>query len=220
MIELKLISKEYHIGNVSLAALTHISLSIPPGSFTGICGPSGSGKSTLLNILGLIDIPSAGEYLLYSKPVPVSDKKGRSLLRKQYFGFIFQNFNLIPELDVYRNIELPLLINNIGKKERTLKIDKIIDETGLSDWVSHKPFQLSGGQQQRVAIARALVKEPPVVIADEPTANLDTAIGAQIVEIMKTMNTKHGTVFIISSHDSLVINKMDKVFTLRDGILV
>jgi len=217
MIDMVSVNKEYRIGEHSVSALANITLNIPANSFFGIKGPSGSGKSTLLNIIGLIDVPSTGTYTLDSKTVSVTNAKERALLRKQYFGFVFQDFNLVPELDVYHNVELPLLINSVPGRERKPKINRIIEELGLIEWMHHRPFQLSGGQQQRVSIARALVKEPPVVLADEPTANLDSGMALQVIEIMREINRKHGTTFIISSHDPLVINKLGVVIELKDG---
>jgi len=217
MIDMISVNKEYRIGEHSVSALADVTLNIPVNSFFGIKGPSGSGKSTLLNIIGLIDIPSTGKYTLDSKTVSVTNVRERALLRKKYFGFVFQDFNLVPELDVYHNVELPLLINSVPAKERKSKINKIIEELGLIEWMHHRPFQLSGGQQQRVSIARALVKEPSIVLADEPTANLDSGMALQVIEIMREINRKHGTMFIISSHDPLVINKLDVVVELKDG---
>jgi len=217
MIDMVSVNKDYRIGEHSVSALVDVSLNIPANSFFGIKGPSGSGKSTLLNIIGLIDVPSTGTYMLDSKTVSSTNAKERALLRKKYFGFVFQDFNLVPELDVYHNVELPLLINSVPGRERKPKINKIIEELGLIEWMRHRPFQLSGGQQQRVSIARALVKEPPVVLADEPTANLDSGMALQVIEIMREINKSHGTTFIISSHDPLVINRLGVVIELKDG---
>jgi putative ABC transport system ATP-binding protein len=220
MIQMVSVNKNYKIGEHFVSALDNVTLNIPDGSFFGIKGPSGSGKSTLLNIIGLIDVPTSGKYILDKKTVPVGNASERALLRKQFFGFVFQDFNLIPELDVYHNVELPLLINSVSASERKPKIHKIVEELGLSEWIRHRPFQLSGGQQQRVSIARALVKEPSIVLADEPTANLDSGMAAQVIDIMKQINQNHGTTFIISSHDPLVIQKVDVFAELKDGKLV
>jgi putative ABC transport system ATP-binding protein len=211
------VNKAYQIGEHSVSALADVTLNIPKNSFLGIKGPSGSGKSTLLNIIGLIDVPTTGQYKLDSKTVSVTNARERALLRKKYFGFVFQDFNLVPELDVYHNVELPLLINGVPLRERKPKIKKIIEELGLTEWIHHRPFQLSGGQQQRVSIARALVKEPSIVLADEPTANLDSTMASQVIEIMREINKSHGTTFIISSHDPLVIGKLNVVIELKDG---
>ena len=211
------VNKDYQIGEHSVSALADVTLNIPKNSFLGIKGPSGSGKSTLLNIIGLIDVPTTGQYKLDSKTVSVTNARERALLRKKYFGFVFQDFNLVPELDVYHNVELPLLINSVPLRERKPKIKKIIEELGLTEWIHHRPFQLSGGQQQRVSIARALVKEPSIVLADEPTANLDSTMASQVIEIMREINKSHGTTFIISSHDPLVIGKLNVVIELKDG---
>ena len=217
MIHMESVNKDYQIGEHSVSALADVTLNIPKNSFLGIKGPSGSGKSTLLNIIGLIDVPTTGQYKLDSKTVSVTNARERALLRKQYFGFVFQDFNLVPELDVYHNVELPLLINSVPLRERKPKIKKIIEELGLTEWIHHRPFQLSGGQQQRVSIARALVKEPSIVLADEPTANLDSTMASQVIEIMREINKSHGTTFIISSHDPLVIGKLNVVIELKDG---
>jgi putative ABC transport system ATP-binding protein len=217
MIHMESVNKDYQIGEHSVSALADVTLNIPKNSFLGIKGPSGSGKSTLLNIIGLIDVPTTGQYKLDSKTVSVTNARERALLRKQYFGFVFQDFNLVPELDVYHNVELPLLINSVPLRERKPKIKKIVEELGLTEWIHHRPFQLSGGQQQRVSIARALVKEPSIVLADEPTANLDSTMASQVIEIMREINKSHGTTFIISSHDPLVIGKLNVVIELKDG---
>ena len=219
MIELKNIKKKYQRGVNELWALKGISLKIAQGEFIAFKGPSGSGKTTLLNIVGLLDSATEGEYLLDGKDVSATKHKKRSRLRATYLGFIFQNFNLIPELSVYENVEIPLLIAGENKKHRQEKVEEMVEAVGLADHIKHRPGELSGGQMQRVAIARALVKNPPLVIADEPTANLDTKTGTEIIELMKGLNEKYKVTFLFATHDETIIDYMEGIFQLKDGKL-
>ena len=219
MIELKNIKKKYQRGVNELWALKGISLKIAQGEFIAFKGPSGSGKTTLLNIVGLLDSATEGEYLLDGKDVSSTKHKKRSRLRATYLGFIFQNFNLIPELSVYENVEIPLLIAGENKKLRQAKVEEMVEAVGLADHIKHRPGELSGGQMQRVAIARALVKNPPLVIADEPTANLDTKTGTEIIELMKGLNEKYKVTFLFATHDETIIDYMEGIFQLKDGKL-
>ena len=164
-----------------------------------------------------MDIPDSGKYFLNNINVGVLDAKGRSEFRKRYLGFVFQNYNLIPELNVYENVEIPLLIQGEKKQNIKEKIEFAIENVGLKDYLYHKPGELSGGQQQRVSIARALVRNPPVIIADEPTANLDTANSKQIISLMREMNEKLGTTFVFATHDELILEYMKQIAFLRDG---
>lgn len=222
MIELKNIKKMYKVGSTELWALQGISLKVDKGEFIAFKGPSGSGKSTLLNIIGLLDTPSEGEYLMdgVSMSGKETNHKKRSQCRAQYLGFIFQNFNLIPELSIYENVEIPLLIAGEKPKDCKEKIYQIVEEVGLISHIKHRPGELSGGQMQRVAIARALVKNPPLVIADEPTANLDTKTGLEIIGLMKELNRKYKITFLFATHDENIKSYMEKTYYICDGQLV
>ncbi|NLW09882.1 MAG: ABC transporter ATP-binding protein [Firmicutes bacterium] len=220
MIELREVKKKYQVGRAELWALKGVSLKINQGEFVAFQGPSGSGKTTLLNIVGLLDVPTGGEYLFDGKNVGAGSHKERARYRAQYLGFIFQTFNLIPELTVYENVEIPLLIMGEKPAVRKKKVERIVEAVGLESHIKHRPGELSGGQMQRVAIARALVKNPPVVIADEPTANLDTKTGREIVELMKRLNKEYGTTFLFATHDENIIGFMERVFNIVDGSIV
>lgn len=220
MIELNEVKKMYKMGLSELWALKGISLRIGKGEFVAFKGPSGSGKTTLLNIIGLLDTPTAGEYLIENRSMTEYNPQKRSASRAKYLGFIFQNFNLIPELNIFENVEIPLLIAREKPKIRREKVIKIIEEVGLADHIQHRPGELSGGQMQRVAIARALVKNPPIVLADEPTANLDTKTGIEIVELMKKLNQEYRITFLFATHDETIKSYMQKTFYLTDGQVV
>ncbi|MFN3412199.1 MAG: ABC transporter ATP-binding protein [Exilispira sp.] len=217
LIKLENISKTYKMGKVSVQALNGISLTIEKGNFTGIVGPSGSGKTTLLNILGCLDKQDNGSYFFEGKDISTLSKLETTYFRREKFGFIFQTFNLIPVLTVYENVEIPLALLNIDPKERREKIMNILKETGIEQTSKRLPSELSGGQQQRVAIARALVKNPSVIFADEPTANLDHANGTKIIELMKNLNEKHKITFVFSTHDSKIMNLANQLIILEDG---
>ncbi|MBS7241707.1 ABC transporter ATP-binding protein [Treponema sp.] len=235
LIELKNICKNYQMDKVVVKAVDEASFKIEKGEFAAISGPSGSGKSTLLNMIGLIDIPTSGTLLLNGKDIykdtklSINTKLGVKLdneltvLRRQNLGFIFQTFNLIPVLNVRENIELPLTLGStiasetMNKKELSEWIDFLVDTVGLSAWKTHKPSELSGGQRQRVAIARALVTKAPVILADEPTANLDSKNGDQILELMKKLNKNLETTFVFSTHDSKIVQMSDHVIKIADG---
>lgn len=238
LIELKDISKNYKMDKVIVKAVDKASFSIKKGEFAAISGSSGSGKSTLLNIIGLIDLPTSGTLLLNGNDIyaqtklsadtklsAVLDKK-LTVLRRKNLGFIFQTFNLIPVLNVRENVELPLTLGSsfatetMGKKELDEWIDFLIETVGLSAWKNHKPSELSGGQRQRVAIARALATKAPVILADEPTANLDSKNGDQILELMKTLNKELETTFIFSTHDAKIVNMADHVIKISDGKII
>ena len=188
IIELLDTSKSYRIGEIETRALDDVSLSVDSGEFTALVGPSGSGKTTLLQIIGCLDKPDRGTVTINGKDVTRLNANGRADMRREVIGFIFQFFALVPVLDAYENVELPLLLNGVGTKERRERVMALLDAVGLSDRIHNRPDQLSGGQQQRVAIARALAPRPLMVLADEPTANLDTANGEQAMEIMKRLN--------------------------------
>lgn len=222
VIELKKIEKIYQSGKYSVRALRGIDLSVERGEFTVIVGPSGSGKTTLLNIMGCIDLPTSGTVVLEGNELKTKSPKELALLRRHYFGFIFQSFNLIPVLTVYENVEIALKLRykNLSKKERENKILSILEAIGLEDKKNMKPLELSGGEQQRVSIARALVKDPEFVLADEPTANLDSETGRNIVELMKKLNSEKGVTFVFSTHDPLIVDYAKRIIKLRDGKIV
>jgi putative ABC transport system ATP-binding protein len=219
-VRLHQVSKVYPLGHTQVQALKQINLTITPGEFTALAGPSGCGKSTLLNLIGCMDSPTEGEVFLGERAVSKLSDRELTQVRLEKLGFIFQSFNLIPVLTVFENIEFPLLLQKkLTQKERTLRIESLLDDVGLRDQTRQKANQLSGGQRQRVAIARALVASPPIVLADEPTANLDSATGERIIDLMKNMNKKHGTTFIFSTHDAQVMAQANRLVYLKDGSL-
>lgn len=222
VISLKDVHKKYALGKTEVLAVNGVSFDIESGDFISIAGPSGSGKSTILNMIGCIDTPTEG--IVTINDTNTSDLKDKEItnLRHDVLGFIFQNFNLIPVLNVFENIEFPMLLgkNPAPKAEREDWISHLMKEVGLGDWKKHKPNELSGGQRQRVAIARALVTKPQIVLADEPTANLDSETGASIIELMKKMNKEYGTTFIFSTHDTAIVDIADHVIQLKDGKII
>ncbi len=220
MIELNGIGKTYELGESEVRALKNVSIEIDEGEFMGLHGPSGSGKTTLLRILGLLETPEEGKYSFDGEELTGKNPKDRSRYRKDYFGFIFQTFNLIPELTVYENVEIPLMISGESGDKREKLVTEICEEVGLGDRLRHRPGQLSGGQMQRVSIARALVKDPALALADEPTANLDSETGSSILELMEKMNDQHGSTFVFATHDPQVTEYLRKVRIIRDGELV
>ncbi len=210
--------KHYRMGEVEVPALRGANLEIHQGEFTVFAGPSGSGKTTLLNLVGLLDTASKGRVEIEGQDVASLSGPALSALRARRIGFIFQSFNLIPVLTAYENVELALrLAGDMPKGERDVAVKKALDDVGLNDLHNRRPSQMSGGQQQRVAIARALVKSPALVIADEPTANLDSKNGAAVLDLMKHMNEAHGITFLFSSHDGMVIERARRVVHLSDG---
>jgi putative ABC transport system ATP-binding protein len=220
MLEISNAKKRYVMAGKELWALNGVDIAIESGDFVALKGPSGSGKSTLLNILGLLDTMSEGSYRLNGVAMEGKSAKERSAYRAQYLGFIFQNYNLIPELTVFENVEVPLLISGAKRKDYSERVKKIIADVGLADHIKHRPGELSGGQQQRVSIARALVKQPPLIIADEPTANLDSKTGQEIMKLMAELNKQYGVTFVFATHDENIVSYMNKVFHLLDGQLV
>ncbi len=221
VLELQDVHKIYRTGRVEVHALRGIDLAVEKSDFIAIVGPSGSGKTTLLNIMGCIDLPTSGRVILEGHEIHTKSPKELALLRRNYFGFIFQSFNLIPVLTVYENVELAINLKvKLPKSERRKRVMAILEAVGLADEHDRKPLELSGGQQQRVAIARALVKEPEFVIADEPTANLDSKTGAEIVELMRKLNEEKGVTFVFSTHDPLIMDMAHRVIRLRDGRIV
>lgn len=218
LVELKNLNKSYHNGVFDVPALKNINLAIEKGEFTVFAGPSGSGKTTLLNIVGTMDKLTSGEAYVDKVELTGLSRNEASDFRRDKIGFIFQSYNLIPVLTVYENVEFILdLTGKLRKAEKEKKIDTLLEELGLIDFKYRKPSELSGGQQQRVAIARALIKEPLIVLADEPTANLDSKTGEAILDLMKKLNEEKGVTFIFSSHDNKIIERAKRVIYLRDG---
>lgn len=217
VIELQDVTRVYRIGEVETRALRGVTLTIEEGEFTAIVGPSGSGKTTMLQLMGCLDRPSSGRVHINGQDVTQLNPNKRADLRKGTIGFVFQFFALIPGLTAYENVELPLLLSGAKKAERRERVNELLEAVGISDRARHRPDQMSGGEQQRVAIARALATHPVLVLADEPTANLDTENGRQIMEIMQRLNQETGTTFIFATHDPRVIPFARRVVTLRDG---
>jgi len=217
--ELKLenVCKNYSLGNQTVSALDNVSLTISSGDFIAIAGPSGSGKSTLLNLISLIDTPSTGNIIYDNINVESYNDNEITKFRNGKIGIVFQNYNLIPVLTAIENVAFALQLQNKSKAESTKLAEELLIEVGLKDHLNHKPFNLSGGQRQRVAIARALVTNPEIVIADEPTAALDSKTGIAIIELMKTLNKTKNTTFIFSTHDPKIIENVSSVVYLRDG---
>jgi putative ABC transport system ATP-binding protein len=222
IVELADVRKVYPLGKTEVHAVRGVSFKIEKGDFISIAGPSGSGKTTILNLIGCIDVPSAGTVRINGRATERMSDAEITSLRHEALGFIFQSFNLIPVLNVHENIEFPLLLGRpgTGRKEREEWIDFLIDEVGLDAWRDHRPNELSGGQRQRVAIARALVTRPEIVLADEPTANLDSSTGEGIIALMKKINRERDTTFVFSTHDSSIVEIADHVIRLQDGLVV
>ncbi|MDH5721077.1 MAG: ABC transporter ATP-binding protein [Spirochaetia bacterium] len=223
IIEMKDIHKDYPLGNTLVHALRGVDFSVKKGDFLSIIGPSGSGKTTLLNIIGCIDLPTKGSYKIAGEEI--SDMKDVQMtnIRLYKVGFIFQTFNLIPVLNVLENVEFPLLLmkeKKVSAAEIKKQAEKLIDEVGLTEQIKHRPAELSGGQRQRVAIARALVTKPDIVLADEPTANLDSETGASILTLMKDLNRIEKTTFIFSTHDPDVLKYASHIVKIRDGMII
>ncbi len=214
------VTKEYRLGRARVPALRGITLAVEPGALVALCGPSGSGKTTLLNIMGCLDRPTTGQVRVMNADVLTLSDGRLSDLRNRQIGFIFQTFNLIPVLTASENVEYPLLLQGVGRRERQRRASMILEEVGLRDHARHRPDELSGGQRQRVAIARALVTDPQIILADEPTANLDSETGRSILELMKRANREHGTTFVFSTHDGEVLRYADRVYQIRDGALI
>ena len=217
LIEMTDIKKDYYLGETVVHALKGIDMTIDKGEFVAVWGPSGSGKTTLLNLVGAIDEPSKGKLFIEGQEVAILSDNRRTDLRNSSIGFIFQGFNLIPVLSALENVMLPLEIRGTSLSEARSKALKRLDEVGLFDLVSHRPDKMSGGQQQRVAIARALVTEPLIVIADEPTANLDSDTSRSIIGLMRNLNEKEKTTFVFSTHDQRLLDQVKRLIRLEDG---
>lgn len=219
MIELKDIKKVYSLGKVELEVLKGISLKVEKGEYVAIVGPSGSGKSTLMNIIGLLDKPTSGSYLLDGLEVSTLNDMQLASLRNKNIGFVFQSFNLLSKLNALENVELPMIYAKIPPKERRQRALSALERVGLSDRIYHRPNELSGGQQQRVAIARAIVMNPSFLLADEPTGNLDTASSIEIMKIFHELN-KAGTTIIMVTHEQDIANHAKRIIRIRDGMII
>ncbi|NLR93688.1 ABC transporter ATP-binding protein [Flammeovirga agarivorans] len=217
IIEIRKVTKRFPVGESEFTALSDIELNFKKGEFAGLIGPSGSGKTTLLNLIGALDTCSEGDILISGKNVAAKSDEESALLRNQHIGFIFQSYNLLPVYTIYENVEFPLLLQKRTKAERKEAVMEALEWVGLADIANKKPSQISGGQAQRVAIARSIVKKPDIVLADEPTANLDSKNAYKIMEILKQLNEELGITFIFSSHDNKVIESLDRVISLEDG---
>jgi putative ABC transport system ATP-binding protein len=218
---LKGVTKEYRQGKLSVSALRGIDFTVSKGDFLSIAGPSGSGKTTLLNLMGCLDVPTQGSIMLEGQELAKQTKQQLAEIRRHRLGFIFQSYNLIPVLTAFENVAFPLeLLGELSREEINSRVEEMLAEVGLSQYGHHRPNELSGGQQQRVAIARALVKDPALVLADEPTANLDSENGRAILEIMWKLNQEKGTTFVFSTHDPMVMEYATRLVTLRDGQIV
>jgi putative ABC transport system ATP-binding protein len=217
MITVKEAVRTYKSGETEVKALKKVSLEIGQGEFLSIAGPSGSGKTTLLNLIGCIDALDGGEIIIKGAPVSGMSKKEKTNFRRENLGFIFQTYNLIPVLTAYENVAFVLSLLDLPEQEIKQRTFALLKEVGLEGMENRRPSRLSGGQQQRVAIARALIKNPDIVLADEPTANLDSKTGEDILKLMKQMNRKHNTTFIFSTHDKMVMDYADRLVKLHDG---
>jgi putative ABC transport system ATP-binding protein len=219
VVEVRGVSKDYALGEQRVQALRETSLDVEDGEFLAIAGPSGSGKSTLLNLIGCIDSPSTGHILIDGEYVAGKTPDELADLRARKIGFVFQTFNLLPVLSAAENVEYPLLQFRFDKARRRARVQRYLELVGVGDYATHRPNQLSGGQRQRVAIARALIARPAIVLADEPTANLDHKTGTSILELMHAINREKGTTFIFSTHDPKVMEMADRVVQIEDGML-
>jgi putative ABC transport system ATP-binding protein len=218
IVTIKDVYKEYHLGNVVVPALRGVDLEVKEGEFISIAGPSGSGKTTLLNLIGCVDTATQGLVRVNGHDTRELPERRLTDLRLHTIGFIFQSFNLVAVLDVFQNVEFPLLLQGkISKEKRRARVESLLEQVGLEKHMRHRPSELSGGQRQRVAVARALVTQPRIVLADEPTANLDSTTGENIIDLMREMNRKQGTTFIFSTHDPKVMSHAQAVVQLADG---
>jgi putative ABC transport system ATP-binding protein len=215
------VKKDYKLGKTEVHALRGVSLDIHAGEFVSIAGPSGSGKTTLLNLIGCVDTPTAGKVVVDGKDTSALAERDLTELRLRRIGFIFQSFNLVSVLTVSQNVEFPLLLQGeLSAKERRARVLSLLEQVGIDEYVKHRPNELSGGQRQRVAVARALVTRPALVLADEPTANLDSETGSTILDLMKEMNRRDATTFIFSTHDPRVMAHASAIIRIADGLIV
>ena len=219
LIEFREVCRYYQMGDNVVTAADHVTFSIEKGEFVAIVGHSGSGKSTCMNIIGCLDVPTAGEYLLNGRNVGELDKNELAEIRNEMLGFIFQQYNLLPKLNLLENVEVPLMYAGVSKRERKKRAKEALESVGLGDKLKNLPSQLSGGQQQRVSIARALVGKPSVILADEPTGALDSNTGREVLELLKSLNNEGHTVVLIT-HDNEIASKANRMIQLKDGRVV
>lgn len=219
LIEVKDVRKVYRMDGVEFEALKGVSFSVEKGEFVIIMGPSGSGKSTLMHILGALDVPTSGSYLLDGREITDMTRDELARVRNAKIGFVFQGFNLLPRMNAMENVELPMLYAGFPTAERKRKAEEALELVGLLDWADHRPNQLSGGQQQRVAIARALVNDAPLLLADEPTGSLDSKTGAQVMEMLVSLNEKRGITVVLVTHDSNIASYGKRVIGVLDGLI-
>ena len=220
IVKIKNLVKRFPVGKTEFTALKNISIDFEKGEFTGLVGPSGSGKTTLLNIIGSLDSPSEGDVIVLGKSIASLSHKQSALLRNRHIGFIFQTFNLLPVYTVYENVEFALLLQNLSGSQRKKAVMDALEWVGLTDKVKSRPAMLSGGECQRVAIARSMVKRPEIVLADEPTANLDSHNSHHILQTMKNLNRELNTTFIFATHDEKVMQYLNRIIRLEDGKVV
>jgi putative ABC transport system ATP-binding protein len=216
LIEMEGITKVYDTGKIKVEALRGISLKVERGEFLAVVGPSGSGKSTLMNLIGCLDTPTDGDYHLRGNPVSGLSREALAEIRNRHVGFVFQNFNLLPQISAYENVEMPLLFGGASRRERRRKTTELLDRVGLADRMEHKPTELSGGQMQRVAVARALAMDPDIVLADEPTGNLDTSSGQDILSLFREL-WDQGRTMIVITHDPALAQRASRIVEIRDG---
>lgn len=219
MIKLENVSRDFEVGEETVHALRNINLEIQDGAYVALMGPSGSGKSTLLNVIGCLDHPTSGTYLLDGRAITQLPESELSLIRRHRIGFVFQFFHLVSRLDAAGNVELPMIFAGIAREERKRRVDKALDAVGLSHRKHHRPNQLSGGERQRTAIARAVVMDPAILLADEPTGNLDTHSGSEIIDLIESMN-RQGLTLIVVTHDPSIGKRAGRMIQLRDGEIV
>jgi putative ABC transport system ATP-binding protein len=219
VIAMSQIRKVYDTGKIRVEALKGVDLNISAGEFVAIVGPSGSGKSTLMNLIGCLDTPTQGTYLLRDKEVAGLDRNELAQIRNQRVGFVFQNFNLLPQITAFENVELPLMFGGIARKERKERVHALLEKVGLADRMEHRPTELSGGQMQRVAVARALAMNPDIVLADEPTGNLDTTSGGDVMSLFEEL-WKQGRTMIVITHDAALARRAGRIVEIRDGAIV
>ncbi len=219
IIRMRGIRKVYEKGTVTVEALRGIDLDVDKGQFVAVVGPSGSGKSSLLNLIGCLDTPTEGRYELNGEPVGGLDRDGLAEIRNRRIGFVFQNFNLLPQLSALENVEMPMLFGGVSARQRRQRAQELLEKVGLGDRMTHKPAELSGGQMQRVAVARALAMDPDVILADEPTGNLDTSSGSDVLSLLGQL-WEQGSTLVVVTHDMSMAERAPRIVEIRDGLIV